>query len=119
MIGLSKDRQDTYTMLIAIAALGVPLDLEALTKPAVWGLEPSSSGYYNNIPMLDVLRLFNLYIERSRYDGQWRIIFPEVAILLIVSSLKIGRASSKQREMFPCTLMFRNILLNCYCIPVI
>jgi hypothetical protein len=78
-LGMREERKIFYGRLIALAALGVPLDLEATIQPTVWGLHADSSGAFKHIPLLDVMRLYNLYIEQGS-DKQWRILFPEVVV---------------------------------------
>jgi hypothetical protein len=77
MLSLPEERHQTYARLLAISELGIPLNIDATIRPEYWGLRADSRKTYQQIPLLDVLRLFNLYIERGQ-DNQWRIIFPDV-----------------------------------------
>jgi len=76
---LEGQKQITYQRLIALAALGVPLDPLATIRPFAWGLDTMNQNN-SQVLALDALRLFNLYIEKSPYDQQWRVLFPRIVL---------------------------------------
>ncbi len=75
---LPDERIPFYKRLIGLAAFRIPLDTEATVNPEEWGLPADTRGQYQKIPLLDIIHLYNLYIEKGT-DG-WRILFPEVVL---------------------------------------
>ena len=70
-----------YARLIALSALGVPLDIDAtINNPEIWGMHKTATNHYFSVPVLDMLRLYNLWIEKSPTDSQWRIKFPDIVL---------------------------------------
>jgi hypothetical protein len=57
----------TYFKFIRIAALGIQIDLCAHTNPGDWGLTSTDEF---QIPLLEIVRLFNLYIEALPPAGE-------------------------------------------------
>jgi hypothetical protein len=48
--------------------------------PRFIGYAVGRNKYLLEVLMLDVLRLYNLWIEKRPSDGQWRIIFPDIVL---------------------------------------
>ena len=95
MISFQSDRiKELYARLIALSALGVPLDTNAtINNPEAWGIRKDERNKHLEVPMLDLLCLYNLYIEKTSIDGPWRIIFPDIVLDEIANFHKSERDS--------------------------
>src|SRR5207244_837721 len=56
-------------------------------NPEIWNLPHLTKP----VPLLEILRQYNLYIEKSVSDNQWRIIFPDIVIDQIALNVKDDR----------------------------
>jgi len=65
----------SYIMLLRLAALNIPLDLESVISPHKFGLQDIKQ----KIPLAEVMRQYNMYIGYSRV-GDWVIEMPPIVI---------------------------------------
>lgn len=89
---LPEPQKDTYIQLINLSSCGIPLEVEKdgspfMINPAIWNLPHITKP----VPLLEILRQYNLYIEKSLSDNQWRIIFPDMVIDQIALEAKDDR----------------------------
>lgn len=80
-LGHARQIRHLYARLIALSALGAPLDINAtINNPEAWGIRQNGRNNHFEVRLLDVLCFYNLWIEKNPSDGQWRIIFPDIVL---------------------------------------